>query len=847
MLRIVAPFLLLAGIVAWGQVPNKQKVDSNLMANGQFLKPIGDSLTLPARPIAIAVHPNGRWVYVKEDRGLSVIDAATWKTVQELASPGGTSYTGLLLDKAGKRMWLSNAASTVHEGTIGEDGKIAWTRKLDLPKPKIGGEAYPCGMALDPSESKLFVCGSRANEIDVFSLADGKVASSFPTDIAPFDCALSPDMKRLYVSCWGGKRPVPQAKTADSAGTQVEVDERGIAKAASLAVHILADRSYTSLATGLQPSEVVVGKDGRAYVANANGDTVTIVSSDLAQVKQLWVKPDDKLPFGSQPNALALDGDSLYVACGGSNAVAVVDVAGSPKVKGFLPTGWFPAGVAIDRGKMYIANSKGTGARRPESNGSFSVYSFTGSVQRVDLATLRDLPALTETVRALNATKEIVEANSAVTGNAKPVPVPARLGDPSVFKHVVYVLKENRTYDQVLGDMKKGDGDPRLCMFGQDVTPNHHALADQYVLLDNYYCNGVNSADGHAWSMEGNATSHFERSFGGFTRSYPFGDDPLSPSSSGFVWDNLLRFGKTFHNFGEFDYASVSPNGSWKQVYDDWAGKTGKYAIKHNIGVERLRGYSEAGFPGWDLGIPDQIRADIFVKYVGEAEKTGIFPQFTILYLPNDHTSGTGPGGPTPRAQVADNDLALGRCVEALSKSSFWKDTVVFVIEDDPQNGFDHIDGHRSPCLVVSPYSRTGKVVKNFYNQTSVLHTMQQILGVPPLNQMDSRSPLMSACFVAKANTTPYACVPNKIPLNELNPAKAALNAAGRKWAAVSASVNLDKPDQMDLKKADQFNRAIWYSVFGAKPYPSKWVGAHGKGLKKRGLKLEGGVEKDDD
>jgi hypothetical protein len=273
----------------------------------------------------------------------------------------------------------------------------------------------------------------------------------------------------------------------------------------------------------------------------------------------------------------------------------------------------------------------------------------------------------------------------------------------SPIEHVVYVIKENRTYDQIFGDMAAGDGDPKLCTFGRDITPNHHALAQRFGLLDNYYCNGINSADGHAWSVEGNATSHFERSFGGWTRSYPFGDDPLSPSYSGFLWDNVLKHGRSFYNFGEFDYATEKPDGSWLQFYQDWRSKGGKFKVEHNIGVERVRRYSHPKYPGWFLDRSDQYRAEIFLDDLKRRETRGTYPNLTIIYLPQDHTSGTAPGNPTPRACVADNDLALGKIVDGLSHSKFWKKIAIIVIEDDTQNGFYHVDGHRSICLVISP------------------------------------------------------------------------------------------------------------------------------------------------
>ncbi len=823
------------------------------MATGQFIKPLGQSLVFNGRPVDIAVHPNGKWLYVKEDRGLTVVDIATWKVVQELASKGGASHTGLVINREGTKLYFSNSGSAIHEGDIAADGKVAWKRDLTLAKPKVGGEAYPCGMLLTEDEQSLWVCASRANEIQLFDLSDGKVTDQIETDIAPYDLALAPDSVRLFVTCWGGKRPAPKVRTASSSGTQVEINDGGGAKAASIAIHDLANQKYISMRTGLQPSEIVFSKDGRAFVANANNDTITVIAADLSRSTDLVVKPNALLPFGSAPNALTIDGDNLFVACGDTNAVAVVSIKGEPKVKGYLPAGWYPSSVAVKNGQLLIGNVKGTGSRRraPGDQG-YSVYSFTGSVQKVNLSELSNLASHTALVNKLNVTKGSLEnargedEEDVRRDREEHVPVPKRLGEPSSIKHVVYVIKENRTYDQVFGDIAKGDGDPRLCIFGRNVTPNQHALAEQYVLLDNYYCNGVNSADGHAWTVEGKATSHFERSFGGWTRSYPFGDDPISVAASGFIWDNVLRWGKTFRNYGEFDYATEKPDSSWLEIYRDWKSGANKIKISHNIGVERLRRYSHPTYPGWNMDIPDVLRASIFIKELKEFEKKGAYPNFTILYLPQDHTSGTSPNNPTPRACVADNDLAVGQCVEALSKSKFWKNMAIFVIEDDPQGGVDHVDGHRSTCLVISPFAKRGKVVSKFYNQSSVIGTMNRILAVPPLNEMDARAPIMTDCFKREPTLTPFKALPARVPIDEQNPGSKALSGTALKWAKISAQLPRNKPDMMDEEGEDLFNRAVWFSVKGKKRYPAEWAGPHGKGLKKRKLVGSGKVDDDD-
>jgi hypothetical protein len=422
--------------------------------------------------------------------------------------------------------------------------------------------------------------------------------------------------------------------------------------------------------------------------------------------------------------------------------------------------------------------------------------------------------------------------------------VPARRGEPSVFEHVVYVIKENRTYDQVLGDLPRGRRDPRLCIFPREVTPNHHALAEQFVLLDNFYCNGVNSADGHAWATEGNVADYLEKSFGGFTRSYTWGDDPLSYSATGFLWDNVLLHGLSFRNYGEMDYAEPTRKGAtWTEIYRDFQSGAPRMRFTQSVGIETLRRYTSRDYPGWNMRIPDVLRAEVFLHELRAAEREGEWPHLTIVFLPNDHTSGTSPGAPTPRAQVADNDLALGRVVEGITRSRFWRKTCIFVIEDDPQDGLDDVDGHRSLCFVISPYTRRGAVVSRFYNQTAVIHTMERIFGLPPMNQMDAMAPLMSACFTDQPDYRPYRSLPNRVPLDEMNPALASLSGRARMWARKSLALPLHRVDASD---EDTLNRILWHAQKGVDaPYPAHLAGAHGRGLRRLNLVLTG--ERDDD
>ena len=405
------------------------------------------------------------------------------------------------------------------------------------------------------------------------------------------------------------------------------------------------------------------------------------------------------------------------------------------------------------------------------------------------------------------------------------MPLPRRHGEPSLFKHVIYIIKENRTYDQVFGDMKEGKGDPNLVLFGERVTPNHHALARQFTLFDNFYCSGVLSADGHTWVNEAYVSDYLEKAFGGFTRSYPDdGSDPLAYVPTGFLWDNALRDKKTLRNYGEYVRNEYLPKGvTWTDFYTDYrlGTETGKAKAWPNL--KTLEPYTHKGYPWFPLLMPDVYRAKLFIEELKQFEKKRNFPNLLYVALPNDHTNGTREGSPTPRAMVADNDLALGRIVEAVSRSKFWKETCIFVVEDDPQNGFDHIDAHRTVALVISPYTKRKYVDRTNYNQTGMVKTIELILGLPPMNQLDLSATPLRGCFQDRPDLTPYKCVRNVIALDEMNLSLKRLTGPALFWAKKSHALNLEEGDAAD---EDTLNRILWHATRGYDtPYPEAFAG----------------------
>ncbi|MBK7642937.1 MAG: phosphoesterase [Planctomycetes bacterium] len=819
----------------------------------QVVEPAGTTLAFDGRPLDLVVSPDGRFVFVKEKGSVLTIDAHDTTLVSRYrAEKLACSMHGLAL--AGDKLYLTGTEDQLFELALAADGSLAASRTLRMPQAEVGGDPYPCGVALGADAATALVCLSRGNALALVDLRSGNVTATIPVGIAPYDVVLSPDGRSAYVSNFGGRHAVAGDKTAPSSDTPLVVDERGVGASGTISVVDLEARACVAeIACGLHPCDLVLTRDGsRLYAAAANSDAVFVLDTRKRRVvEEICVRPDPALPFGSLTNAIALSPDehTLYAANGGNNALAVVQLgrADSNTLAGFIPTGAFPGAIAVSGERLFVANVKGEGSRATkDGQKGWHSPNERGSVSCIPGFDAQTLAQWTE--RALRNARvpqaQRAAAARAGTGVAAR-PVPRKVGEPSTIEHVVYVIKENRTYDQVFGDLAQANGDPSLCIFGREVTPNQHALAERFVLLDNYYCNGVVSADGHQWATQGVVVDYLEKQFGGWTRSYDLGTDALTYASNGFLWDAVLLRGLSFRNYGEMDFAHIdAPKGTWFDVQQ--AVRDGGFRSSRRISPDELARYSAPDYPGWNMAISDQLRIDRFLDEFREMEKSGEFPSFTIVYLPQDHTSGLDENSPTPRAHVADNDLAVGRLIEALSKSRFWARTAVFINEDDPQNGWDHVDGHRSTCLVVSPWAKRGAVLHRFYNQTSVLRTMELILGLPPLSQQDAAAASMDECFTDEPDFTSFVALPNSIPLDERNPKKTALANSALPLLAESDAQDLSVPDRID---DDVFNRVIWYSVRGEQPYPARFAGAHGRGLESLGLELsdEGAADDDDD
>jgi YVTN family beta-propeller protein len=570
----------------------------------------------------------------------------------------------------------------------------------------------------------------------------------------------------------------------------------------------------------------------RVYVTNANSDTVSVISTATDTVVNTLhvgeVGPGREPVLGSSPNAVTVspNGRTLYVANAAQNAIAVVDVEAVARdaVRGLIPTGWYPTAVALDAtgDELFIASGYGFGSIAPTPPGRGRSYEDrVGVVSILNVPNEKELRRFTKQVRENNQTLPPADDTRSVTdrgaddserrdenGHGSGHPIPMHLGDRSPIRHVFYIIKENRTYDQVFGDVARGNGDPTLVEFGRDVTPNHHALAEQFALLDNYYGPGDQSALGHRWVLQAYPSTWVHK-YGNARND----QSPMLLGPTDAIYDSAKARGLTVRAYGERGANTITPpTATWTDIYNDWKNGTANVNIAARAVIVGLRDVYHPKYPAAESRVPDQYRADIFLKEFAEFERNGNLPNLVLLLLYDDHTSGTSPGFPTPRASVADNDLALGRIVEAISKSRYWQESAIFVTEDDSQDGLDHVDGHRTVGLAISPYTRHGVVDSNFYTIVNMYRTIEQILGLPPRNQFDLAAEPMFTTFTTKPDPTPYMAVPNRIPLDEMNPRLAGLRGLQRQLAEFSLTIDSSEPDSAP---ADLLNRAIWHSVKG--------------------------------
>ncbi|MFA5326799.1 MAG: bifunctional YncE family protein/alkaline phosphatase family protein [Prolixibacteraceae bacterium] len=837
-----------------------------LMPFNRWIDPAGTQIyfgdkELENHALDCALSPDGKWMAVEGRYSVVIINPETKKLVDRFVmrtnvETGNVSntFSGIIWRKAGKAYeiyWSASGSGKSYVFKAGWDGKkISILKTFPFPAVDPAESALPNEVLVreESGSPMLYVVLNGNNTLEKLDIHSGKTVWSVPTGEAPFGIAEANG--KLYVTNWAGS--TPEKSDANVAGVpwgKVKVDpETGATREGTVSVFDPSSgKLLKEITVGLHPNDIVTSPDAKfVYVANSNSDMVSVIKTANDEVSEeisvrIQAKKNDF--WGDSPNGLGIsdDGKTLYVANGMDNALAVVHLgepasasseAKASRISGFIPTGAYPGAVAVYQDKqLYVANIEAEGARIASVSAetgktSYNSHKMMASVSIIPVPEKQQLQEYTAKVEKINQLFRLALIDKMPRKSAAPVPVPARIGEPSVFKHVLYIIKENRTYDQVLGDVKKGDGDPSLCTFGEMVTPNAHKLVDEFHLMDNYHASGKCSAEGHQWTDMAIVTDYIEKNMRSWFRSYPHvQEDALVYAPTGFIWGNALKHGKSVRIYGEASVPEfINPNESWTSIYEQFkSGQIFKF-INHTT-IKPVEPILSQEYPSYDSHkIPDVLRAKVFIDEMKKYENMegDQWPELMVMALPNDHTGGTRPGLPTPRAQVADNDLALGQIVEAISHSRFWNNTVIFVTEDDSQAGWDHVSAYRTVGMVISPYAKRNTTVRTNYNQVDMVRTIEQILGIPPMNISDATAIPMFDCFDHKPDLTPYKSVPNQIQLDEMNKETSQLKGKELHYALKSMEPQFDR---MDAGNDDLFNRILWFAMKGKEAYPKKYAG----------------------
>ena len=784
---------------------------ANLLFNGWGVTPAGTHTRISDMALKMVISPDKkRLVAVSggfSDTGLTLYDLATQKVTQFL--PLKESFNGLVFSRDGRRIFVSGGDTGLVHVFDYADGKATPAAPVNpasvvgsVPSVTDSGPVFLAGLAIHPSTGRIYVCNEANHEIWVLHPDTLAREAVIPTGQHPHSCIVGADRKHLYVTNWGSR--------------SVTI------------IDLAKNRRVRDLTVGLRPNDLALAPDGRLFVACSGDNTVHVINTGKLETegepaspaRRLWEGTREVISTslypqsleGSTPDALAVspDGHTLFVANADNNNVMVVDISNRlteearergdiiSLVNGFIPVGWYPTAVAVspDNQTLFVANGKGLQSRAnfpattsdPRSANKSPPYdyiarTFEGSISAIPRPDTAQMVAYTAQVRKNSPYTPEWLTRAPITSHSV---IPAKVGDPCPIKYVLYIIKENRTYDQVLGDMKDatgkpiGNGDPRLTIYGEKVTPNHHQLARDYVLFDNLYSNSEVSVDGHSWCDAAMATDFNQRSW---IISYSKhgklpGNEEMETPANGYLWDLCRRHGVSYKNYGEGAQRVPSANrGQW----------------------------------GNRRQMRDMDKVDFWIDDLHAAEKTGVLPRFTIMSLGENHTSGTTPGAFTPNASVASNDQGLAKIVAAATRSKFWPEMAIFVIEDDTQNGPDHVDAHRTTGFVISPYAKRGYVDSTLYTTASMLRTMELILGLPPLTQYDAGATPMFNAFQREAVLTPYTVLPAQVDLMEKNTKRSVF------WQESS------KMDFTEFDRApeDELNRILWVVAKGDEPYPT--------------------------
>ncbi|MGC3944784.1 MAG: bifunctional YncE family protein/alkaline phosphatase family protein [Chryseolinea sp.] len=807
--------------------------------------------------------PDGNTLVVEDRYGLAFFDVKSHKLVSRWSYRDHSPHQRSMSTFSGLKAVSHNDSTYIFWGAGGGDKpnshvmQVWWNGTQAKFMKSIPFEPLaPATIAL-PNEvvvSKengdliLYVALNGNNQLVKVNVTTKQILWSVTTGMAPYGVTVVDN--KAYVTNWAGPIPLVEdsLQTAGIPWGRAYVDPKtgAMAKGTVGIVDLQNGKVVKEINVGLHPNAIIASKDKRyVYVSNGNSDYISVIDAQKDVVSDsiyVGLLHTGREYIGSTPNGLALsdDGKILYVANGLDNAVCVVDLAqppgtGKSVVKGYIPTEAYPSSIVLKNNELFVTNLEAIGARtlnpfetkNKKTEQAFNSHRQMASVSFIPMPNDAQLKEYTSKVKANSLQFRLALAEELPRDGVAPKPVPERIGEPSVFKHVLYIIKENRTYDQVLGDEPGGNGRPSLCIFGDSITPNQHQLSRDYMLLDNYYVSGKSSAEGHHWANAAMVTDYTEKSVRAWFRSYPHVlYDAMVYNKKGLLWNNALDHGKTVRVFGEAcDFHYDDKQYDWQKLFAlQQSGQT--FPFHNTTTIARMRPYLSQEFPGGsDETVSDQMRADAFIKELNEiaAKPEDELPNLMIMALPNDHTSGMNPKFPIPRAMVADNDLAVGRIVEAVMKSKFAASTVIFITEDDSQAGWDHVSAYRTTGFVVSAYSRLKKTVHTNYNQTCMVRTIEQILGLPPMNVIDATATPMFDCFNSEPDVTfKYTAIPNRVKLNEMNTPPDKLKGKALNFTKQSQQYAFSIIDQ---GHDDLLNRIIWFSEKGNARYPARLAG----------------------
>ena len=893
---LFAVALAIPGLASAGSDPSTRAVGPQLngtivASDNQLLTPAGTLVQLGSPVVAksVAVNPNkrtksGAVLLMDAAQPIIVFNTVTGQVIQRyipammkdgVFSTNSTgSFNGISYSSDGSKLLFSQDNNFVSVANVNPfTGELTPAFSVPLPSPPANPLLYNTtsanagGIAIADGSLGLVALNAN-NTVGVINLFKGTLDSQIPVGNAPNSIVVKGDF--AYVTNEGGRRATSSDFTNLSDGAPIVVD-RTDAFATTGTVSVINLRSGKVVKTidvGLHPAGMAVS-GSMLYVANSYDDTISVIDTGLKKVvRTISVGvPIKGGAFGAGANAIAVAGTTAYVTLGQSNAVAAIDLTNdsSNAVMGYIPTAYFPTSIVYDKAtrQLVVCDDKGIGAQgsigTAHGVSAFNTHQETGTVSLIPLPSRSQLAEMTKQVISNNhwQSANIQVGPEYANASTAPVAVPAHIGEPSLIKHVFLIIKENRTYDQMLGDLPQANGDPSLAVFAANV-PNQHALVKRFPLLDNMYAPSRQSADGHPWIVESGSFYSNDILSPDWIRSYPGGNsnDALTYTQKGFLWSGALKKGLDVKMYGEWSGGyTITPKSdgtdySWADfyntsLYNETGGKQGKAIVPANADTESTAVPSAAEildkhYPSFNLGIPDQYRADYYIQILNAQAAANKVPNLTIIWLPDDHTNGTSTGYPLPANYEADNDLALGRMVEAISNTKAWGTSAIFVEEDDSQDGVDHVDGHRQPVYVISPYavapqaSGVGKVIHTTYTQENINRTIENILGLAPLTQFDLTASPMFDCFQNTPDSTPFSHVPATTPLN-VGPGGTVIAGTGpinytmrmtpmqKAWNVASNTMTRGKTGKADSVDENFLNHVIWYSATDWKrPYPGE-------------------------